>query len=85
MSVEFKDDSSKEMIQWPEFHNGVSAALKIAQSLKKGLKERKKDSHSTKNWIMYHKPGEPKFEHGGFLLAIGLLGQLDSLQPTDIY
>jgi hypothetical protein len=34
MSVEFKDDSSKEILQWPEFHNGVASALRIAQSLK---------------------------------------------------
>ena len=34
---------------------------------------------------MYHKPSEPKFEHGGFCLAMGLLGQFDTLQPTDIY
>jgi anaphase-promoting complex subunit 1 len=34
---------------------------------------------------MFHKPQEPKNEHGGFLLGIGLLGQLDSLRPTDLY
>lgn len=34
---------------------------------------------------MYHKPQEPKNEHGGFLLGIGLLGQLDSLQAPDLY
>jgi len=28
---------------------------------------------------MYHKPTEPKYEHGGFCLAMGLLGQLDTL------
>jgi hypothetical protein len=35
MQVEFKDDASKEILQWPEFHNGVSAALKIALSFSK--------------------------------------------------
>jgi anaphase-promoting complex subunit 1 len=34
---------------------------------------------------MYHKPQEPSNEHGGFLLAVGLLGQLDSLSQTDIF
>ena len=34
---------------------------------------------------MYHRPSHPKNEHGGFLLGLGLLGQLDSLQPTDVY
>ena len=28
---------------------------------------------------------EPRNEHGGFLLGIGLLGQLDSLQAPDLY
>lgn len=34
---------------------------------------------------MYHKPEEPKYEHGGYLLAMGLLGYLDTLHPPDIY
>lgn len=74
------------MVQWPEFHNGVAAALRIAQSFNKnrGKSDIHQASH-TRNWIMYHKPLEPKHEHGGFLLAIGLLGQFDTLQPTDIY
>lgn len=35
MQVEFKDDASKEILQWPEFHNGVASALKIALSFSK--------------------------------------------------
>lgn len=34
---------------------------------------------------MYQKPRTPKFEHGGFLLGMGLLGYLDCLLSTDIY
>ncbi|CDW78298.1 UNKNOWN [Stylonychia lemnae] len=86
MQVEFKDDAqSKEMLQWPEFHNGVASALRIAQSFRRDRDNSGVTQQHTRNWIMYHKPQEPKYEHGGFLLAIGLLGQLDTLQPTDIY
>jgi len=35
MQVEFKDENTgKELLQWPEFHNGVSSTLKIAYSFK---------------------------------------------------
>ena len=30
MQVEFKDEPSKDVLQWPDFHNGVAAALRIA-------------------------------------------------------
>ena len=29
VTVDIKAKEEKEMIQWPEFHNGVAAALKI--------------------------------------------------------
>jgi len=29
ISVEIKTKEEKEMMQWPEFHNGVAAALRI--------------------------------------------------------
>jgi hypothetical protein len=79
MSVEFKDDTSKDMLQWPEFHNGVAATLKIASCLRskrEGIRgtSGNKSSFTTRNWIMYHKPNEPRYDHGGYLLAIGLLG-----------
>lgn len=32
--VEIKDEFSKELLQWPQFHNGASAALQIAVCLK---------------------------------------------------
>lgn len=67
-------------MQWPDFHNGVAAALRI-QRESFGLNPAK----SSRNWIMYHRPVVPKNEHGGFLLGLGLLGQLDQLQPTDLY
>ena len=68
------------MMQWCEFHNGVSAALKISsQSFSQG------PNKNSRNWIMQYRPILPKNEHGGFLLGLGLMGQLDSLHPTDLY
>ena len=29
ITVEIKTKEEKEMMQWPEFHNGVAAALRI--------------------------------------------------------
>lgn len=69
------DRPEAEVIQWPSFHNGVAAALKIAQSSFSNLSSGSQANMTqTRNWIMYHKPQEPSNEHGGFLLAIGLLG-----------
>ena len=59
MQVEFKDDTSKDILQWPEFHNGVSAAMKIALSFNKIRGSSNTDINQvqhTRNWIMYHKP-----------------------------
>jgi len=74
LQVEFKDDASKDILQWPEFHNGVSSTMKIALSFNKSRGEDINQVQHTRNWIMYHKPPEPKYEHGGFCLAMGLLG-----------
>lgn len=82
MQVEFKDEQSKDILQWPEFHNGVSSTMRIALSFNKNRRSSSADINQvqhTRNWIMYHKPPEPKFEHGGFCLAMGLLGQFDTL------
>jgi hypothetical protein len=35
IQVEFKDDTSKDILQWPEFHNGVASAMKIALTFNK--------------------------------------------------
>ena len=73
----------REGLMWPNFHNGVASALRIAQSSfkrpEKSTSGIKSSTHTNsmnqaRNWIMYHKPQEPRNEHGGFLLGIGLLG-----------
>ena len=38
-----------------------------------------------RNWILFNKPDKANYEHGGFLLGMGLLKQLDSLYATDVY
>jgi hypothetical protein len=35
MQVEFKDEQSKDIMQWPEFHNGVASTMKIALTFNK--------------------------------------------------
>ena len=82
LQVEIKDDISKELLQWPQFHNGAASALKITMSLQQ---QREKDPNFVRNWIMQHKSATPRSDHGGFLLTLGLFGLLDSLQKTDMY
>lgn len=84
MEVEIKDDIRKELLQWPQFHNGASAALEIIMSVNA---QRKKDESGNflKTWIMQHRPQIPRSDHGGFLLSLGLFGLLDVLQKTDLY
>ena len=59
---------------WPEFHNGVAAALKLAPGGK-----------LSRSWIVYNKPEMPSYEHAGVLFGLGLTGQLSCLSMTDLY
>lgn len=59
-----------EHVDWPCFHNGVSAALSISADCK-GI-----DSA----WIVLNKPTPLNPEHGGFLLGLGLTGHLRQLK-----
>lgn len=66
------------MNQWPLFHNGCAAGLQITAEAR--------DVDST--WIVYNKPKvlpEGSAEHGGFLMALGLNGHLQSLTFMVIY
>jgi anaphase-promoting complex subunit 1 len=58
-----------EAVDWPCFHNGVSAALSISPDCK-GI-----DS----SWILFNRPNQLNPEHGGFLLGLGLTGHLRNL------
>lgn len=57
---------------WPDFHNGVATGLTVHRH------------HLTRDWILYHRPKKPTYDHAGLLLAIGLQGWL-TLAPTDVY
>ena len=47
--VEIKDDMRKELLQWPQFHNGAAQALQVAMSL---IHQRQHDPRFIRNWIM---------------------------------
>ena len=60
---------------WPEFHNGLASGLRLTAA----------GQQLTRTWIVYNKPNEPSYTHAGFLLALGLTGQLSCLAATDLY
>ena len=80
----YKLDSNKELLKdkefanWAEFNNGVSQSLKLST-------DDFNNKSYIRNWILFNKTEQPTFEHGGFLLGMGLLKQLDSLFATDVY
>ena len=63
-----------KLTAWPEFHNGVASALRIAPG-----------GTLSRTWIVYNKSDEPSYEHAGILLGLGLTGQLSCLTMTDLY
>ena len=65
----------QELKNWPSFHNGASAALRISPA----------HSQMTRTWIVYNRPEKLSWEHAGFLLALGLQGHLAALAPADHY
>ena len=76
-------DVVPNMERWPSFHNGVAAGLKIAVGT--GV------SYIDSNWITFNKPKESSsnpnelVEHGGFLMALGLNGQLATLGKLESF
>lgn len=79
LTLDLKDEKYTNIKNWPSFNNGVSTALKLSKSFKFV------SSSHLRTWILYQRPTAPSFEHGGFLLGIGLLGHLNPFVPTDIY
>ncbi|KAE8656310.1 Anaphase-promoting complex subunit 1 [Hibiscus syriacus] len=65
----------QELKSWPEFHNVVTAGLRLAPLQGK----------VSRTWIIYNKPEEPNAVHAGLLLALGLHEFLRVLRITDIY
>lgn len=68
----------KDFALWAEFHNGVAQSIKLST-------ENFNNKSYIRNWILFNKPSQPSYEHGGFLFGMGLLKQLDSLYATDVY
>jgi hypothetical protein len=68
----------KDFTNWAEFNNGVAQSLKLST-------ENFNNKSYIRNWILFNKPDKATYEHGGFLLGMGLLKQLDSLYATDVY
>lgn len=62
---------------WPQFHNGVASALRIATE----------PSEINPAYIMYNKPKDAEMppSYAGFLMALGLTSSLKSLSDTYIY
>ncbi|CAG8433353.1 1562_t:CDS:10 [Diversispora eburnea] len=57
-----------ESIEWPEFHDGVAAGLRIPSTFT-----------IEGSWISLNKPKELNNSHAGFLLGLGLNGHLKSM------
>lgn len=69
-------DTPPNMSAWPQFHNGVSAGLRMANS-----------SQVDSTWIIYNKPKSNDLtnEYAGFLMALGLNGHLVSLHTLNVH
>ncbi|CAG8474689.1 1003_t:CDS:2 [Acaulospora colombiana] len=57
-----------ESIEWPEFHDGVAAGLRIPSTIT-----------IEGSWISLNKPKDLNNSHAGFLLGLGLNGHLRSM------
>lgn len=64
-----------EVIEWGEFHSGVSSGLRISKKAK-GING---------SWIAFSKPKILDAQHGGFLLGLGLSGHLKGLEEWHVY
>lgn len=63
-----------ELLNWPSFHNGVAAGLRISPS-----------NQIDDSWINFCNPPDLEPKHGGMLLALGLNGVLKRLPLPDYY
>ncbi|TPX34860.1 hypothetical protein SmJEL517_g02637 [Synchytrium microbalum] len=72
----FEEVQPHQVTDWPLFHNGVAAALRISPQAE-GI-----DGH----WIVYNKSiYNLDSSHAGFLLGMGLTGHLRKLDATQAY
>ena len=76
--------------QWPEFHNGVAAGLRVLLSsevVAGGAARHMSSAHGklVRTWVAYNRPAELDYTHAGFMMALGLGGHLEALAPSDKY
>jgi hypothetical protein len=65
------------LVDWPEFHNGVAAGLRVPPADAEPI---------SWQWIVSNRPkGALSCSHAGFLLAMGLQGHLKHIDPTGLY
>jgi hypothetical protein len=78
-SIQLNTTSNPEILDWPEFHAGVSAGLEIKSNCK----------DLTSSWIVFNQgkcdEGNKIIDpaHGGFILGLGLSGHLKKLESVD--
>ena len=72
ISLDIKDEKNASLLPFPSFNHGVSTALSLSASF------HSINASHLRTWILYQKPTLPTFEHGGFLMGLGLLGHLHS-------
>lgn len=75
---EAPDDLSA--VDWPQFHNGVSASLCVNRKSMLGL-----DKESLRTWVDYQKTDGLRFDHAGLLFGLGLKGLFDCFTLTDMF
>lgn len=82
VKIQLDQNSVLRECEWPSFHNGVAAGLRLVAA-----SESKDQGILTRSWIVKHKPhGEPiTADHAGMLLGLGLGGYLPVLRMTDYY
>ena len=65
--------------EWPQFHNGAAAALRIRPIMRAG------ETCVTRSYILFNRPATLDFSHAGWLLGLGLNGGLACLTAADLY
>ncbi|KAF9428954.1 Anaphase-promoting complex subunit 1 [Podila epigama] len=65
----------EHMMDWPNFHNGVAAGLRISPN----------STEVKGSWIIYNRPATMDSTHAGLLLALGLTGHLRVLSASQLY
>lgn len=65
--------SSVERLEWPEFHSGVAAALRLQPD------DDKDEEGFDSSQISFNKPTDLDARHAGFLMGLGLTGRIKSI------